>query len=250
MTSASKKVNYKKKNLQMIPLNISSSDLITEIDFSYNPITSFQNLPYLENLKTLIIDSTKISTFKYAPYFPNLETFMCRNTPLGSSNHIGLMSAIVLSDKLKQVNNVPLDDRKMRIANYYREQYRDYFTDGYLIINLSPIRIFNPETRRRQTIFGDFSKAPRTKAVSSSTKTSKPSTVSSNSKIPRSSHVINQSSSSIQHPPTRPKSKKTVTETTKTITKKTTSAKSSVTTHSSKTKRDESVVEVFDATEN
>ena len=75
MTSVSKKVNYKKKNLQIIPLNVPSTDSITEIDFSYNPITSFENLPYIENLTKLIIDSTKISTFHYAPCLPNLESF-------------------------------------------------------------------------------------------------------------------------------------------------------------------------------
>ena len=147
--------------LKSIPRNlIQTNEDIVSFDFTGTPLLTFQYLPSIDTVTELIMDSTLISSFIHAPFLPYLKIFSCRKTPLENSKFLNLMSTIVFGDCLKKVNGSNVDDKTVRIANAQRESYRKYFVDGFMIINLNPLKLLNAETRQRKSIFVDFSVVP------------------------------------------------------------------------------------------
>ena len=126
------------------------------IDLAGNPITSFASCFSFQFLRNLNIDNTQVASFEGAPLLPKLSTFSCKNTPLAGFKKLDLMTIMAFGDSIEIVNGHQTDGTTILIGKRYRPLYRSYLTQGYVIIDISPLRLMCTKTRARKVIYDDM----------------------------------------------------------------------------------------------
>ena len=126
----------------------------TIFDVSGRPITSFRGLLSLPSLKFLVMNNTQISTFEHAPLLPNLVSFSCRGAPLASQKHLHIMAVMAFGDSLRTVNGLRIDSTIHLLGSAY-QAYRGYLVDGFVVAEITPLKVVHPRTRQRKTIHVD-----------------------------------------------------------------------------------------------
>ena len=132
---------------------------ISLFDVSGRPITSFRGLGAFATLKYLIIDHTQVSTFEGAPVLPSLISFSCKGTPLALQKHLHIMSVMAFGESLRTVNSVKVDSTIHLLGCAYFA-YRNYLLDGYLVVEMTPLKLMHTKTRKRKTIYVDGDSPP------------------------------------------------------------------------------------------
>ena len=126
------------------------------IDLAGNPITSFASCFSFQFLRNLNIDNTRVASFEGAPLLPKLSTFSCKNTPLAGFKKLDLMTIMAFGDSIEIVNGHQTDGTTLLIGKRYRPLYRSYLTQGYVIVDISPLRLMCTKTRARKVIYDDM----------------------------------------------------------------------------------------------
>lgn len=154
-TTGGKTLNYSERQLTEMP-SISYSGKVDTLNLSYNLIRDFTGLKQFESLNRLILDDTKLVSFKGFKGQNDLAMLSCMRTPLGYSKFFTLMSLIACGNSLKSANSININQAQRNMANVLRKQLRVYIQDGWLILNLNPVKLVNAETRKRKTIYIDY----------------------------------------------------------------------------------------------
>ncbi|OHT07795.1 hypothetical protein TRFO_23817 [Tritrichomonas foetus] len=157
------------RNFSTIP-QLPEESNIAKLDLSNNRLVDFTGMKNYQRLAQFILDNNpKLSSFKGAEPTNGMTHFSCLKTPLGNSHSINLMAVLVFGDTLKIINGQQIPRSVYRQAAAIGTAVGDYILNGWVITNVDPIRIINPETRQRKTIY-----CGNTAAKSPSTSPSKP----------------------------------------------------------------------------
>ncbi|KAL9658291.1 hypothetical protein ABK040_015611 [Willaertia magna] len=81
LTNNGKHLSIVGKDLKIVPPNIYSKygSNIESLDFSFNQLTTIENLSRLTQLKSLVLDNNQVEDIKHFPNLPNLETLWLNN---------------------------------------------------------------------------------------------------------------------------------------------------------------------------
>ena len=145
-------LNYANRNLSQIP-NISPNARVLKLNISRNPITDFRGMNTYRSLGSLMADDTKLLSFKGLVPQNDISQISARRTPLGTSQYFPLMSLIAFGDQLVVVNNQTITDGQRERANKLRPFVYGYLADGWVLLNLCPIVLMDPVTRRRKRVY-------------------------------------------------------------------------------------------------
>ena len=149
------------RNLKKFP-RFPGNNNITELKVCNNPIESFEGMQVMYKLESLRIDGTKIKSFVGAVEQPNLKVIYLSNTLLSRYHYVRVMARIVFGDSLNCVGSRPLSSQEKLIASRYKDSIRGFLLKGWILTSVNPIKLFNPATRERKTVFvqKDFMKIP------------------------------------------------------------------------------------------
>ena len=145
-------LNFANRNLSQIP-NISPNARVLKLNVSRNPITDLRGMNTYRSLASLMADDTKLASFKGLVPQSDMSQISARRTPLGTSQYFPLMSLIAFGDQLVVVNNQTITDGQRERANKLRPFVYGYLADGWVLLNLCPIVLMDPVTRRRKRVY-------------------------------------------------------------------------------------------------
>jgi hypothetical protein len=101
----------------------------------------------------LIIDGTRIATFADFNPPPGIEILSCMNTPVSRYPHLSIMAVIVFGPSLRRVNGASVTALVKARAVVLAPRVRDDLLNGFVIVNLQPVRLLNLVTRERKSVF-------------------------------------------------------------------------------------------------
>jgi len=128
------------------------------LSFSYNPIVSFFGFPRLTNLKSLILDFTSIDTLEFSCILPSLVRISLKNTPFASRSCADLMCCIAFGPTLQYYNDIRISNDILLHSNIWRDKIRKYIVNGWVITNPNPLKLLEPKSRRRFSLFSNSNK--------------------------------------------------------------------------------------------
>jgi hypothetical protein len=136
--------------------SISPQLQLLSLDCSSNPITTFRGLPSVLSVQRLIFDDTQLASFTGITPQTGVEVFSCLRSPLAAYQHLALMSAALFGRSLQKVNGFPIPPSTKTKAAIIAPKVRSLLPDGWIIVNVSPLKLLNLETRRRKTIIVNY----------------------------------------------------------------------------------------------
>ena len=158
-------LSFNHRKLTKFP-DIDESLSIDKLDLSKQQIKNFIGMKEYQSLNTLIMDDNPLSSFEGVFPENQLEVFSCMRTPLGNSKYLILMALTIFGDTLMRVNGVNISNKQKNTANLISNYIGDYLCDGWILMNVNPIKLMNPTTRQRKTIYVQPPKNEYSAAVS------------------------------------------------------------------------------------
>jgi hypothetical protein len=118
-------------------------------------VSSFSHIAdFSSHLKELSIDGTTISSFAGAPLLPVLVRFSCRRCPLASRSFLGLCCAAAFrAPLLLFLNGDRLPTNEARRGAALSGSLRPHLLDGFVPVAFDPLRLRNPATGKRRTLY-------------------------------------------------------------------------------------------------
>ena len=117
------------------------------ISFDGCQIHSFSTMPKLPLLRRLCLDNTRISSFQKCQSQSKLSSISVINTPLEKYTHLNIMCVIALGDRIRRVNGKSLTSEEIHFGNVYRSKLQPYLQNGYMLLDIDPIKLFNKQTQ-------------------------------------------------------------------------------------------------------
>ena len=143
--------NLSWKNLQAI----SASDIpkkIEILDLSNNSIQNLRNLPRIPTLNKLICSNTMIFTFDGVVDQPRLSIVDFRNTPLTILPYYRIMASIAFGRSVDVIDDISISVNEIALRDKIGPITKRFIVEGYCIMSLDPIILYNPITKTRKRI--------------------------------------------------------------------------------------------------
>ena len=140
------------RNLTSFPI-IPKSARMLRLDICNNPIKTFEGMNTYQSLELLLADNTKLISLKGAQPQYDLGQVSALGTPLGASKHFGLMCLIAFGDSVNIVNGALISDATRSLAKILRPWIGDDIIDGWVILNVDPLIMMDPVTRKRKKLY-------------------------------------------------------------------------------------------------
>lgn len=156
-------IHIRKENVKSFPTCDTPQDVTVMTLMRSSRLSSFYGLVPFKNLKRLIVDDSSFTSFSHAPELPNLVEFSCIGSPLGNYKHIHYMAHMVFGNSLRQVNRTNVDSLTRLQSEEHRALHKKYLIEGQIFLGLNPLKLFNPESRKRKTLFVDITALPEDK---------------------------------------------------------------------------------------
>ena len=109
------------------------------------------------SLQCLLADDTKLVSFKGAVPQNNLSQISAKRSPLGGSPYFPLMSLIAFGSDIVVVNGQSVTDGQKERARKLRPLLQGLLKEGWIILNLSPLVLMDPVTRKRRRVYTPIS---------------------------------------------------------------------------------------------
>lgn len=150
-------VNLSGKQLSSFPNKITHSGTLTELDISKNNLKDFTGFKIFPNLELLNASENKIKTFNGACECPSLESIVLRNNPISNETYLKLMALIAFGMSLKRVNQQDISTSEYDAAEILIPKVQKFIQSGWVFTSIEPIKLLNPITRKRKTVFMNVS---------------------------------------------------------------------------------------------
>ncbi|EAX94133.1 hypothetical protein TVAG_080380 [Trichomonas vaginalis G3] len=137
--------NFSQKNLEKFPPFMQISQFET-LDFSFNPLSSLETLPILPLLEALNLEGTKIGSFANSQRQPTLKQLNIINTPISYYQGFRVMSIIIFGPGLTEINGQKVTQQELLAVEKLMPRLRPLLLDGWILTNVEPPRLMHSET--------------------------------------------------------------------------------------------------------
>ena len=135
----------KKMNLNLTNLgDINYISGLQILNVSGNPLQSFENLPDLPTLHTLIANNTQIYSLKGALLLPALQELSLQNTPISTEPNFEIMCLSAFGTTIRNLNDCLVSIKNKKVANEIRPKIYPYLTKGYVLDSIKPLVVYMP----------------------------------------------------------------------------------------------------------
>ena len=143
---------FQQRNLTTFPL-IQSNEDVDEIVILSPRVKNFIGMMNMDHLISLKLSNTQINSFKGGKILPSLKILFLSNTPISRYTHYRIMALIVFGCSLTTIDYGAVKRSEKHAAEKYNDTLRPLLIDGWVVTMLNPIKLYNPETRQRKSIY-------------------------------------------------------------------------------------------------
>ena len=125
---------------------------IETLDISNNPLINLKNLPRIPTLTKIVCTNSTLFSFEGAVDEPRLSVIDFQNCPVSVLPYYRLMASIAFGRTVDVIDDISLSVYEISLRDKYGPVIKRYVVDGYCLMSIEPIILYNPKTKQKKYI--------------------------------------------------------------------------------------------------